>query len=72
MESHLKPISVTDLHGYWEIILSLGREEDIDCFLGVGLVASGWCTHFNDVQLENGNICECMIDKQHREKVPQN
>ena len=41
----------TCLHGDREVSLGLGREVDIDGFLGEGLVARGWGSNLNDVKL---------------------
>ena len=40
------------LHGNRKVSLSLGREVDINSFLGEGLAALGWSANLNDVKLE--------------------
>lgn len=43
------------LHSNREVILSLHREEDINSFLGEGLIALRRLSHLNDMQLDNEN-----------------
>ena len=44
------------LHGHREVVLCLRWEEHINIFLGEGLVAGSWLTHFNYVQLPSLGI----------------
>ena len=42
----------SDLHGYREVCLGLGREEDVHSLLLEGLVPGGRGSHLDDVQLQ--------------------
>ncbi len=42
---------ISDLHGDREVVLCLGREEDVHRLLGEGGVAGGRAAHLDNVQL---------------------
>ena len=53
------------LHGHWEVILGLGREEHVHCLFGKRLISRWWGAHLDDVQLQEGTVLlETQTDRQ--------
>lgn len=48
------------LHSNGEVVLCLGREEDVDCLLAEGLVARWRRAHFDHVQLKVNSRIESL------------